>query len=84
MSLNTPIELTPITPSLKQNWTDLNKDGRRMDQIIRLCMTQIRKEDNPHEIKLSYMDRLFKATGTKHKLAMDVLGVKKILDEARK
>jgi hypothetical protein len=84
MSLNTPQEITPIPPTLKQNWTDLNKDGRRMDQIIRLCMTQIKKKENDHDIILSYMDRLFRATGTKHKLALDVLGVKKILDEARK
>lgn len=83
MSLNT-VQINPIEPTLKQNWTDLNKDGRRMDQIIRLCMTQFKKKENPYEMKLAFLDRLIKATQTKEKLAITVLGVRAVLEEAKK
>jgi len=83
MSLNTP-QLEPILPTLKQNWTDLNKDGRRMDKIIRKCMTEFGRKENNHELRMAYVDRVIKATGEKHKLAITVLGVKAVLGEAKK
>ena len=77
-------QINPIEPSLKQNWTDLNKDGRRMDKIIRKCMTEFTKKENNHDIKLAYLDRVIKATQTKEKLAITVLGVRDALINARK
>jgi hypothetical protein len=64
-----------------ENWTDLNKDGKRMDRVIRACMTQFTKKENPHELKMVYLDRLLKATATKQKLAETVLGVKELLKQ---
>jgi hypothetical protein len=83
MSLNTP-QIAPILPTLKQNWTDLNKDGRRMDKIIRKCMTEFGRKENNHDTRLAYVDRVIKATQTKERLAMNVLGVKQALEEAKK
>lgn len=84
MSLNTITELAPISPSLKQNWTDLNKDGRRMDKIIKICLKEFTKKENGHDLKLSYLDRLIKSTLAKEKLAITVLGVRAVLEEAKK
>jgi hypothetical protein len=84
MSLNPLVELAPILPDLKQNWTDLNKDGRRMDQIIRKCMTEFKKEEDMYERRLAFLDRLLKATQTKERLAITVLGVRTVLEEAKK
>jgi len=83
MSLNPP-EIAPILPDLKQNWTDLNKDGRRMDKIIRICMSEFTKKDRDMDTKLSYLDRALKATAMKEKLAVTVLGVRQALQEANK
>jgi hypothetical protein len=83
MSLISP-QIISKDPQIKQNWTDLNRDGRRMDKVIRICMTEFKKKDNPFEMRMSYADRLIKATQTKEKLAITVLGVKAVLDEAKK
>ena len=83
MSLNPPVIFT-IPTDLKQNWTDLNKDGRRMDRIIRKCMSEFTSKTKGDDYKLAYLDRLLKATVTKQSLAITVLGVKKSLEDARK
>lgn len=83
MSLK-PVELAPILPSLKQNWTDLNKDGRRMDRIIKICHKRFNNKNAPYEEQLAFLDRLIKCTQTKEKLAITVLGVRAVLEEAKK
>jgi len=65
------------------NWSDLNRDGRRMERIIKDMNTKLWKCQNP-ELALSYADRLFKATHTKIMIVDRVLGVKKLLKEADK
>lgn len=77
-------EITPILPDLKQNWTDLNKDGRRMDKIIKKCMTEFSRKENSFDIRLAFVDRVIKATQTKERLAITVLGVRHVLEEAKK
>ena len=68
---------------MDQNWTDLNKDGHRLNRIIRQLESKIKNETND-EMNLAYIDRLLKATHEKSQLAQIVLGVKEILKEAKK
>lgn len=65
------------------SWADLNRDGRRMERLIRDMETKYKNTDN-HDLKMAYFDRLDKATNTKMKLAEIVLGVKKLLRKAEK
>jgi len=63
------------------SWTNLNLDGRRMDRIIKLCETMIRKETDKgddkldNDIILAYIDRLIKSTHQKERLTDLVLGI---------
>lgn len=59
-------------------WSDLNRDGRRLEGIIKDMNTKYYKEQNI-DIKMAYADRLLKATATKAKIAEVVLGVKELL-----
>jgi len=68
---------------MEQNWADLNKDGRRLNRIIRQLESKIKNETND-ELKLAYIDRLIKCTHEKTHLAEIVLGVKEVLKEAKK
>ena len=68
---------------MNQNWTDLNKDGRRLNRIIRQLESKIKNESND-EMKLAYIDRIIKCTHEKSQLAQIVLGVKELLKEAKK
>ena len=68
---------------MNQNWTDLNKDGRRLNRIIRQLESKIKNETND-ELKLAYIDRLIKCTHEKTQLVQIVLGVKEFLKKAKK
>ena len=68
---------------MNQNWTDLYKDGRRLNRIIRLLESKIKNETSD-EMKLAYIDRIIKCTHEKSQLAQTVLGVKELLKEAKK
>jgi len=68
---------------MEQNWTDLNKDGRRLNRIIRQLETKIKNEQND-EMKLAYIDRIIKCTHEKVQIAHVILGVNEILKESRK
>ena len=59
-------------------WSDLNRDGRRLEAIIKDMNTKYWKEPNI-DIKFAYADRLLKATHEKALIADRVLGVKKLL-----
>lgn len=68
------------------DWTDLNKDGRRMDAMIRKCEkwgNRYAKENNA-DMYFAFMDRVLKATHTKAELAEIVLNVRKVLKFAKK
>ena len=49
-------------------WSDLNKDGRRLEAIIRDMNTKYWKENNP-DMQFSYVDRILKATHEKVAIA---------------
>lgn len=65
-------------------WSDLNKDGRRLEKIILQMDTKIAKIKNNDDLKLAYIDRLIKATHTKAGIAETVLNVRNILKAAQK
>jgi len=68
---------------MNTNWTDLNKDGRRLNRIIRQLKTRL-KNETKDEMKLAYIDRIIKCTHEKSQLAQTVLGVREVLKEAKK
>ena len=61
----------------------MNKDGRRLNRIIRQLETRL-KNETKDEMKLAYIDRILKCTHEKSQLAQIVLGVKEALKEAKK
>ena len=60
------------------NWSDLNRDGRRLEAIIKDMDTKYWKSKD-FEMKFAYVDRMIKATHEKALLVDRVLGVKKLL-----
>ena len=68
---------------MEQTWTDLNKDGRRLNRIIRQLESKIKNESSD-ELQLAYIDRIIKCTHEKSQLTQTVLGVKELLKEAKK
>jgi len=64
-------------------WYDINRDGRRLDRIIKMVYTKAMNEQD-HTMQMAYIDRLIKATNTKVNIAETVLNIKQILAEARK
>ena len=75
---------------VKNHWSNLNSDGRRLERIIKLCETNIKKAmgDNPsqtdNDLVLAYMDRLIKATNQKSHIADLVLGISHLRKLAEK
>ena len=69
-------------------WSDLNKDGKRLERIIKQMDTNQKKEsikDTPNvQLQFAYIDRLIKATHLKVSIAETVLNVKGILQQAKK
>ena len=65
-------------------WYDLNRDGRRLESIIKQVRTRMDKEDIEPSMYLAYLDRLLKATNTKVNIAETVLNVKAFLAQATK
>lgn len=64
-------------------WADLNKDGRRLERIIR-HMDRKQKNCTDPELQFAYIDRIIKATNSKVNIAEIVLNVKQTLKEAQK
>jgi hypothetical protein len=71
-------------------WYDLNKDGQRLEYIIRQMNTKMKKlnkeglnEDNI-SLYFAYLDRLVKTTNSKVAIAETVLNVKGFLQLAKK
>ena len=76
-------EINPILPSLKQDWTDLNKDGKRLEKVIKICFKRIKNadENTDPQVILGFIAALNRTTHEKADLAKTVLGVKKLLSE---
>jgi len=70
------------------SWYDLNRDGRRLEKLIKEMSTKANNVDweNEHAVSiyLSYVDRIIKASALKVNVAETVLQIKQILAEARK
>jgi len=64
-------------------WSDLNKDGQRLDKIIKHMDTKQKKETNLN-LQFAYIDRLIKATNQKVSLAYKVLEVERLLKLSKK
>lgn len=68
---------------MNKNHTDLNRDAKRLDRLIKICEKNIiheSKEDEPEDARVwGYMDRLEKLTRTKSNIVEILTGVKKIL-----
>jgi len=60
-------------------WHDIFTDGRRLEKIIRFCETMIFKKDIDEQLKLSYIDRMIKATRQKVEIVKIELDVNYIL-----
>ena len=59
-------------------WSDLNKDGRRLESLLKEMNTKFWKADNDL-MQLAYVDRIIKATHEKVAIANSVLAVKQLL-----
>lgn len=69
-------------------WSDLNRDGRRLERIIKQMDTKQKLEgeqDIPNvDLQFKYIDRLVKLTNLKVHVAETVLGVNEVLKQAKK
>ena len=63
-------------------WSDLNRDGRRLEGIIKDMNTKYWKETD-FTMQMAYLDRILKSTVTKVMIVDRVLGVKEILKDKK-
>lgn len=70
----------------KTDWTDLNRDGRRLEYIIRQCHKKAKNSliQENDEMYFSYIDRVIKATNAKASLADTVLNIQKVIRFGKK
>ena len=66
---------------MNTNWADLNRDGRRLERIIKLMETRMKSEP---VAELAYLDRLIKLTHEKREVVETVMGVKKLVRKLEK
>lgn len=69
---------------MKNSWTNLNLDGRRLERIIKLCETKIGNNLNNDDLALAYIDRLIKASHQKERVADLVMGISHLRKIAEK
>jgi hypothetical protein len=69
---------------VKNHWTNLNADGRRLERIIKLCETNIINIKGDDDLILAYIDRLIKATNQKSHIVDLVLGISHLRKVAEK
>jgi len=63
-----------------ENWSDIYRDGIRLEKIIKFCGTMIFKKDIDEQLKLSYIDRMIKSIHQKLEIAkirFDIEGIVK-------
>jgi len=68
---------------MTNSWHDIFTDGRRLEKIIRFCETMIFKQDIDEQLKLSYIDRMIKATRQKVEIVKIELDVNYILGRGK-
>ena len=71
---------------MAQNWLDLDRDGRRMERICKMCETQLviyMEAKNP-DLVLAFIDRLVKASTMKLAIQDLVIGFKQLRRLAEK
>ena len=66
------------------DWLDLNRDGRRTENVIKWCYAHIYSDSEMIADRLSYVDRFEKLTARKQSLVETVMGVKKIIKRLEK
>ena len=70
------------------SWADLNRDGRRLEKLIKMCEGMVETEAKkvpPEDNRIwGYMDRISRFTTNKKEIADMVLGINKILRKSRK
>lgn len=70
------------------SWFDLNRDGKRLERIIKQMETRMKNidinDDEQVSLYLAYCDRLIRATATKVNIAETVLGIKAMIADAKK
>lgn len=73
----------------RSDWTDLNRDGKRLDRLIKMLETKVnpskrRKnipEPLPIEVQLACIQTLIRLTHEKRGIVDTVLGVNQLLKE---
>jgi hypothetical protein len=87
MSENT-IQINVITPNRKQDWTDLNKDGKKMNKVLLMCYTKITPRKNKEALDdatiMGFIQCICRLTQQKSDLVKSVLGIKQVLEDAKK
>ena len=71
---------------MRSSWLDLDKDGRRMERICKLCESHIAmymEQKNP-DLVLAFIDRLIKASHMKLQTQDLVIGLKQLRRLAEK
>ena len=65
------------------DWSDLNRDGRRLEALIKMCNSHVHSELD-HARKLGYLDRLIKLTHQKTEIVEIIMGMKGMLAKLEK
>jgi len=63
---------------MTQNWTDLNKDGRRLDRLLRMLERKLKKTTDDYKI-IKYCNSICYITSKKIDLVNIVLGVSELV-----
>ncbi len=66
---------------MNTSWADLNKDGRRLERIIKQMDTKMKLYP---DLELAYLDRLLKCTHEKREIVEIVFSVKKLVKKLEK
>ncbi len=80
---------TPKQAKKRGDWTDLNRDGKRIEALIKQLNTRVNPKGNKNnrpeplsdELKLAYIQTIIKLTHEKRGIVDTVLQVKELLKE---
>ena len=65
-------------------WTDLNVDGRRLENVIKWCYSMIYSEQPIPGDRLGYVDRLVKLTHEKREIIETIMNVRNVVKKLEK
>ena len=68
---------------MTQNWTDLNKDGKRLDRLLRMMERKLKKTIDDDKI-IKYCNSICYLTSKKIELVNIVLGLDELMKKAEK